>query len=185
MLKATKAHSPAKEYLLQLEMFGETVKSSMSNRTRPLSRSIQQYLSWHTQSAKSAPCSPRKTSYIPRGCISRRASQLVRTSSPGILQTPSLNKRVRAWTCLGKNPGPTRSTSVHVNDIAKMHVLALNPEIPGGNVFLGVSESSNTQWEDSFKVVRRHFPEAVKNGTFHFQEAIQQSRGLTPASRRH
>jgi len=67
---------------------------------------------------------------------------------------------------LGKNQGPSSSTSVHVNDIAKMHVLALNPKIPGGNVFLGVSENSDTHWEDSFEIVRKHFPEAVKNGTF-------------------
>ena len=67
---------------------------------------------------------------------------------------------------VGSDSGPTPSTSVFVDDVAKMHVLALNPKIPGGQFFLGVSEDSNTRWEDSFDIVKKHFPEAVENGTF-------------------
>ena len=67
---------------------------------------------------------------------------------------------------LGSDVGPTPSTSVFVDDIAKMHVRALNPKVPGGQYFLGVSESSNTRWEDSFDIVKKHFPEAVEKGTF-------------------
>ena len=67
---------------------------------------------------------------------------------------------------VGSDFGPTPSTSVFVNDIGKMHVLALDPKIPGGQLFLGVSEGSNTRWEDSFDIVKKHFPEAVENGTF-------------------
>ena len=67
---------------------------------------------------------------------------------------------------LGSDTGPTPSTSVFVDDVARMHVLALDPKIPGGQLFLGVSENSNTRWEDSFDIVKKHFPEAVENGTF-------------------
>ena len=67
---------------------------------------------------------------------------------------------------LGNTYGPTPSTSVFVDDIAKMHVLALDPKIPGGQFFLGVSEGSNTKWEDSLAVVKTHFPDAVASGTF-------------------
>ena len=67
---------------------------------------------------------------------------------------------------LGTAGGPTPSTSVFVDDIAKMHVLALDPKVPGGQFFLGVSEDSNTKWEDAFGVVKRNFPEAVADGTF-------------------
>ena len=67
---------------------------------------------------------------------------------------------------LGSDIGPTPSTSVFVDDIARMHVLALDPKIPGGRLFLGVSEGSNIRWEDSFDIVKKHFPEAVANGTF-------------------
>lgn len=67
---------------------------------------------------------------------------------------------------VGSEGGPTPSTSVFVDDVAKMHVLALNPQIPGGQFFLGVSESSNTRWEDAFDIVKKHFPEGVANRTF-------------------
>ena len=67
---------------------------------------------------------------------------------------------------VGSDFGPTPSISVFVNDIARMHVLALDPKIPGGQLFIGVSENSNTRWEDSFDIVKKHFPEAVENGTF-------------------
>ena len=67
---------------------------------------------------------------------------------------------------VGSGSGPTPSTSVFVDDVAKMHVLALNPKIPGGQFFLGVSENSNTRWEDAFDIVKKHFPEAVENRTF-------------------
>ncbi|MCJ1278761.1 hypothetical protein MMC21_006579 [Puttea exsequens] len=67
---------------------------------------------------------------------------------------------------LGVAGGPTPSTSVFVNDIAVMHVRALDPKIPGGELFLGVSEDSNTRWEDAFDIVKKHFPKAVEDGTF-------------------
>ena len=67
---------------------------------------------------------------------------------------------------VGSTIGPTPSTSVFVDDVAKMHVLALDPKIPGGQFFLGVSEKSKTQWEDCFDIVKKYFPEAVENGTF-------------------
>ena len=67
---------------------------------------------------------------------------------------------------LGSSSGPTPSISVSVDDIAKMHVLALDPKISGGQIFLGVSENSNIRWEDSVDIVKKHFPKAVENGTF-------------------
>ena len=62
---------------------------------------------------------------------------------------------------IGRTGGPTPSISVHVDDIAKMHVRALDPKVPGGQLFIGVSEGSDTRWEDSFEIVKRHLPEAV------------------------
>lgn len=69
---------------------------------------------------------------------------------------------------LGKAVGPTPSMSVHVNDIAKVHVLALDPKVPGGKFLLGVSENSNTHWEDSFEIVKRNFATATSKGIFPF-----------------
>ncbi|KAG8525258.1 uncharacterized protein KY384_008902 [Bacidia gigantensis] len=67
---------------------------------------------------------------------------------------------------LGSAAGPTPSTSVFVNDVARMHVLALDPKVAGGQLFLGVSENSNTKWEDAFDIVKKQFPKAVEDGTF-------------------
>lgn len=62
---------------------------------------------------------------------------------------------------IGKAGGPTPSAGVSVFDIAKMHVKALSPQVPGGEFFIGISENSNLRWEDSFDIVKKHFPEAV------------------------
>ena len=62
--------------------------------------------------------------------------------------------------------GQHHRTAFSSTTVARMHVLALDPKIPGGQFFLGVSENSNTRWEDSFDIVKKHFPEAVDHGTF-------------------
>ena len=89
-------------------------------------------------------------------------NELARTRAETL---PSTNIAAMA-PVLGTARGPTPSASVFVDDIAKMHVLALDPKIPGGQFFLGVSEGSNTKWEDSLAIVKKHFPDAVASGTF-------------------
>ncbi|MCJ1399447.1 hypothetical protein MMC11_002649 [Xylographa trunciseda] len=64
-----------------------------------------------------------------------------------------------------KNPYPNPSTTVFVNDIAKLHVLALDPKIPGNQSFLANSEGINgTNWGDAIDIVAKHYPEAVAKG---------------------
>ncbi|KAL2074268.1 hypothetical protein VTL71DRAFT_8046 [Oculimacula yallundae] len=61
--------------------------------------------------------------------------------------------------------GAVPSTSVHVADIARLHVQSLNPKIPGNQSFLAVSEGERgTRWEDAIEIVNRNFPEAVRKG---------------------
>jgi nucleoside-diphosphate-sugar epimerase len=61
--------------------------------------------------------------------------------------------------------GPTPSTSVHVADVAKLHVEALDPKIAGGQSFLASSGGiEGTNWSDAIEIVSRNFPEAVKKG---------------------
>ncbi|KAL8790888.1 MAG: hypothetical protein Q9195_006160 [Heterodermia aff. obscurata] len=67
---------------------------------------------------------------------------------------------------LGADGGPTPSTSVFVDDVAKMHVLALDLKTSGGQFFIAVSENSNTRWDDSSDIVNKHFPKAVEGGIF-------------------
>jgi nucleoside-diphosphate-sugar epimerase len=61
--------------------------------------------------------------------------------------------------------GAVPSTSVHVQDIARLHVESLDPKIEGNQSFLAVSEGERgTRWEEAIEVVNRNFPEAVKKG---------------------
>jgi nucleoside-diphosphate-sugar epimerase len=61
--------------------------------------------------------------------------------------------------------GNVPSTSIHVADIARLHVEALNPKIEGNQSFLAVSEGERgTRWEEAIEIVNRNFPEAVKKG---------------------
>ncbi len=61
--------------------------------------------------------------------------------------------------------GAVPSTSVHVDDIAKLHVESLDPKIEGDQSFLAVSEGERgTRWEEAIDIVNRNFPEAVRKG---------------------
>jgi nucleoside-diphosphate-sugar epimerase len=61
--------------------------------------------------------------------------------------------------------GNVPSTSIHVHDVARLHVEALNPKIEGNQSFLAVSEGERgTVWEEAIEIVKRNFPEAVKKG---------------------
>ncbi|KAH6662296.1 hypothetical protein B0J14DRAFT_525334 [Halenospora varia] len=62
-------------------------------------------------------------------------------------------------------PGPMPGNSVHVADVARLHVEALDLKIEGNQNFLAMSEGiKGTRWEDTIDIVNRNFPEAVKNG---------------------
>jgi hypothetical protein len=57
------------------------------------------------------------------------------------------------------------STSVHVQDIARLHVESLDPRIEGNQSFLAVSEGERgTRWEEAIDTMARNFPGAVKKG---------------------
>lgn len=65
-----------------------------------------------------------------------------------------------------KSPGPTPGTSVHLHDVAFLHVKGLDPAIPDRQSLLAVSGGpEGTQWSNVLEIVQRRFPDAVKNGT--------------------
>ncbi|EHK48496.1 uncharacterized protein TrAtP1_009746 [Trichoderma atroviride] len=60
---------------------------------------------------------------------------------------------------------PSNSNSVLVDDAARLHVLALDPKIPGNQAFVAAADGVNGMaWEDSIKVLKEHFPEAIAKG---------------------
>jgi len=59
------------------------------------------------------------------------------------------------------NPG----TTIHVNDVAKAHVLVLDPKIKGSQNFgMQSGKVDGNIWESSIDIVKKHFPDAVKDG---------------------
>lgn len=80
--------------------------------------------------------------------------------------------------------GAVPSTSVHVADVARLHVEALDPKIEGNQSFLAVSEGERgTRWEEAIKIVNRNFPEAVKKGLLPNNGVATTKRTKVDASR--
>jgi len=80
--------------------------------------------------------------------------------------------------------GNVPSTSVHVADVARLHVEALNVKIEGNQSFLAVSEGERgTRWEEAVDIVDRNFPEAVKKGIFPNNGTARTKRTKVDASR--
>jgi len=63
---------------------------------------------------------------------------------------------------LGKKFGTYAGATVHNEDVARVHVQALNPEIPGNTSYI---LSQATRWNDAKEIVRRAFPEAMQRRT--------------------
>jgi hypothetical protein len=56
--------------------------------------------------------------------------------------------------------GPTDSisgASILVDDVAKLHVLALNPNIPAGRYLASTGGKVGRVWTDAFDIVIRYF----------------------------
>lgn len=64
-----------------------------------------------------------------------------------------------------KTPYPTPGSTVHLYDIAELHVKALDPQIPDRQSLLGSSGGlEGTTWVDALEIVKRRFPKAVESG---------------------
>ena len=67
---------------------------------------------------------------------------------------------------LGENPDPVPGGAVHLHDVAKAHLLALDPKIPGNSHFiLSSSGLDGIVWGDAIGVVAKNYPRAVAKGT--------------------
>lgn len=61
---------------------------------------------------------------------------------------------------------PKAGSLVHVDDVARTHVLALKPDIPGNESYVSVSGGvEGDVWENALNTVHKHFPKAVADGT--------------------
>lgn len=59
---------------------------------------------------------------------------------------------------------PSPGTMIHMNDVAKLHILALDPSVKGHQNFIAGSGGVAGQvWGDAIEIVNQQFPEAVED----------------------
>lgn len=79
----------------------------------------------------------------------------------------SMNKAIIAVLTGTDGIGPFAANTVHVQDVANLHVWSLKPEIKGNQNFLAASGGLHgAEWDDANYIARAYFPEKVGDGTF-------------------
>jgi hypothetical protein len=58
------------------------------------------------------------------------------------------------------------SPSVHLFDVAELHVRALDESVPAGKYFASSQGPEGCRWAESMEIVKRHFPDEVAKGIF-------------------
>ena len=66
-----------------------------------------------------------------------------------------------------QNPAGMAATTVHVDDVAKIHIAALDPKIEGNrNLGANCNGVDGIEWDSAIEIVKKHFPKAVESGIF-------------------
>ena len=66
-----------------------------------------------------------------------------------------------------KNPDGLVYTTVHVDDVAFLHIAALDPKIQGNQSFgANCNGIEGVRYDDAIDIVKKHFPQEVKDGVF-------------------
>jgi nucleoside-diphosphate-sugar epimerase len=64
--------------------------------------------------------------------------------------------------------------TVHVDDVARAHIDALKPSVPGNKEYILSSDAPDgIDWEDAKSYVRKSFPAAVENGTLKLEGSMK------------
>ncbi|KEF60007.1 uncharacterized protein A1O9_04856 [Exophiala aquamarina CBS 119918] len=59
------------------------------------------------------------------------------------------------------------AAACHLDDVAFVHIAALNPKIEGNQNFgINFNGAKGIVWDDAVDIVKKHFPEAVEKGIF-------------------
>ena len=59
------------------------------------------------------------------------------------------------------------AATVHVDDVAFVHIASLDPQIKGNrNCATGSGGLNGIHWDDASEIIKKHFPEQVKTGIF-------------------
>ncbi|KAL6886246.1 hypothetical protein HDV57DRAFT_382557 [Trichoderma longibrachiatum] len=82
--------------------------------------------------------------------------------------------RILMGPLLGTLRPPIPGAPVHLDDVARLHVLTLDPKVKGNQDFLAGSHSLEPfDWRDSINIIKKHFPQAVADGIFKFDVVEQ------------
>lgn len=76
---------------------------------------------------------------------------------------------------IGRTPEtPALGASVHLHDVARVHIDALNPSIPGNRRLLCSSGGTEgTRYDDAKEIVHRHYSKEVSDGLFPLTGTLQ------------
>lgn len=64
------------------------------------------------------------------------------------------------------NPNGMPAAVVHVDDVAFLHVAALDPKVQGNKNFGANYGINSIEWDDAIDIVKKHFPAEVEKGVF-------------------
>ncbi|KAK5062480.1 hypothetical protein LTR84_004552 [Exophiala bonariae] len=78
------------------------------------------------------------------------------------------SNRIALAALLGsKQPQGPPGAACHVDDVAFVHIAALDPKIEGNQNFgLNYNGAKGIVWDDAIDIVKRHFPKEVESGIF-------------------
>ena len=76
-----------------------------------------------------------------------------------------------------KSEQPVIGASVHLDDVAFMHVKALDERVPAGTYIASSGGLEGTQWQEATRVVEETYPDAVKKGVL-VNDGVQPTRKL-------
>jgi hypothetical protein len=65
-----------------------------------------------------------------------------------------------------KSDNPITGCSVHVDDVAFMHVKGLDLNVPAGSYIGNSDDYAGTVWQNATGIVAEHFPKPVEKGIF-------------------
>jgi nucleoside-diphosphate-sugar epimerase len=90
--------------------------------------------------------------------------ELVTTASG--LKSESTNSVLINLLAGGKSDIPNGGNSVLVDDVAQIHIQALDSSIQGNTAYFAQADGVDGMiWEDGLEVIKREFPQAVKDGS--------------------
>jgi nucleoside-diphosphate-sugar epimerase len=64
----------------------------------------------------------------------------------------------------GKNPNGMPAATVHVDDVAFLHIAGLDPKVQGNKNFGANYDVNGIKWDEAIDIVKKHFPTEVEKG---------------------